>query len=64
MKALAIYPSIVMPTHFLGEPGYVSDTEHTPILKEEMVDNLDDSSILIEESLEDNLNEIKNHEEL
>lgn len=53
-----------MPTHFIGEPSYVSDTEHTPILKEELADDLDDSSIRIEESFEDNLNEIKNHEEL
>ena len=30
--AYAIQPSIVMPTHYFGEPNYVSDTEHTPVL--------------------------------
>lgn len=30
--AYAIQPSIVMPTHYFGEPGYISDTEQTPVL--------------------------------
>ena len=25
----AIHPSIIMPTHYFGEPGYISDTENT-----------------------------------
>lgn len=35
VKALAIYPAVVNPTHYLGEPSYISDTEFTPVLKEE-----------------------------
>lgn len=28
----AIYPSIIVPTHFFGEPGYISDTENTVVV--------------------------------
>lgn len=29
---MAIYPSIVMPTHYTGEPNHVSDTEQTTLI--------------------------------
>ncbi|CAF0983297.1 unnamed protein product [Rotaria sp. Silwood1] len=32
LKAYAFYPSILTPTHYFGEPNYISDTENTPIL--------------------------------
>jgi hypothetical protein len=28
----AVQPSIITPTHFFGEPGYISDTENTTIV--------------------------------
>lgn len=31
---LAIYPAIVEPSHYTGEPNHVSDTEETQILEE------------------------------
>ena len=30
--AYAVQPSIVTPTHYFGEPNYISDTENTPVL--------------------------------
>lgn len=47
LKALAIYPSIVIPTHYLGEPSYVSDTEYTTILSQDD----DDQDIDADDSL-------------
>jgi len=32
LKAYAFYPSILTPTHYFGEPNYISDTENTTIL--------------------------------
>ncbi len=32
MIAFAIQPSIVSPTHYFGQSGYISDTEKTQIL--------------------------------
>ena len=32
LSAFAVQPSLIEPTHFTGEPSYVSDTEYTPIL--------------------------------
>ncbi|CAF1264541.1 unnamed protein product [Rotaria magnacalcarata] len=34
LKAYAFHPSIVTPTHYFGEPNYVSDTENTQILEQ------------------------------
>ncbi|CAF0888501.1 unnamed protein product [Rotaria sordida] len=31
LKAYAFHPSILTPTHYFGEPNYISDTENTPI---------------------------------
>ena len=33
LKAYAFFPTIVTPTHYFGEPNYVSDTENTKILE-------------------------------
>ncbi|CAF0990270.1 unnamed protein product, partial [Didymodactylos carnosus] len=32
LKAYAFHPQILTPTHYFGEPNYVSDTENTTIL--------------------------------
>lgn len=32
VKAFAIHPPIIFPTHYTGEPSHVSDTEHTQLL--------------------------------
>lgn len=32
LKAYAFHPSILTPTHYFGEPNYISDTENTTIL--------------------------------
>lgn len=33
--AYAIQPAIITPTHYFGEPNYISDTENTQILNVE-----------------------------
>ena len=33
LKTFAFQPTIVAPTHFFGEPNYISDTENTTILR-------------------------------
>jgi collagen beta-1,O-galactosyltransferase len=35
LKALAFYPAIVTPTHYFGEPNYISDTENTTVYGQE-----------------------------
>lgn len=35
LKAYAFQPAIITPTHYFGEPNYVSDTENTTILSNE-----------------------------
>ncbi|UJR20681.1 hypothetical protein I4U23_023802 [Adineta vaga] len=32
LKAYAFHPAIITPTHYFGEPNYISDTENTTIL--------------------------------
>ena len=32
LKAYAFHPTILTPTHYFGEPNYISDTENTTIL--------------------------------
>jgi hypothetical protein len=32
--ALAVQPNLISPTHYFGEPNYVSDTEQTNLLRE------------------------------
>ncbi|CAF4334877.1 unnamed protein product, partial [Adineta steineri] len=34
LKAYACHPSILTPTHYFGEPNYISDTENTTIHRE------------------------------
>ncbi|CAF1109982.1 unnamed protein product [Adineta steineri] len=34
LKAYAFHPSILTPTHYFGEPNYISDTENTTIHRE------------------------------
>ncbi|CAF0973808.1 unnamed protein product [Adineta ricciae] len=39
LKAYAFHPAIITPTHYFGEPNYISDTENTTVLgKEENID--------------------------
>ena len=51
VKALAIYPAVVNPTHYLGEPSYISDTEFTPVLKEDEEEDTDSAKEPIEASI-------------
>jgi hypothetical protein len=32
LKAYAFHPVIITPTHYFGEPNYISDTENTTVL--------------------------------
>ena len=32
LAALSVHPLLVTPTHYTGEPGYISDTEDTGII--------------------------------
>lgn len=43
--ALAVYPSLINPTHYTGEPSHVSDTEETPIIKIDEQENNQDLEI-------------------
>ena len=33
MAALSVHPLLVTPTHYTGEPGYISDTEDAGIIE-------------------------------
>jgi collagen beta-1,O-galactosyltransferase len=47
LKAYAFHPSIITPTHYFGEPNYISDTENTTILgKYNQNDDLNRSKLL------------------
>jgi collagen beta-1,O-galactosyltransferase len=39
LKAYAFQPAILTPTHYFGEPNYISDTENTTILGREKLNN-------------------------
>ena len=45
LKAFAIQPSLVNPTHYTGESGYVSDTEKTPTLNQHWFSELSQHSV-------------------
>lgn len=34
LKALSFEPLLLQPTHFTGEPGYITDTENSAILSD------------------------------
>ena len=68
---MAIHPSIVMPTHYTGEPNHVSDTEQTTLIDLDQFelkiqnDNQDESSDqqMKEEIIDENLS-MKHHIDL
>ena len=35
MKGLSFEPLLLYPTHYTGEPGYITDTENSEIIKPE-----------------------------
>jgi hypothetical protein len=69
LKAYAIHPPIVNPTHYTGEPSHVSDTEHTKIINESSTQQETDSPLdqdpkLMISSTEIDTNQIGQHNEL
>lgn len=38
LKAFSVEPLLIYPTHYTGEPGYISDTETSTIWDDEAVD--------------------------
>lgn len=48
-------PLLVHPTHYTGEPGYITDTENSPIVDDETFDklkgNLEDESGVVEDEI-------------
>jgi hypothetical protein len=47
LKAYAFHPSIITPTHYFGEPNYISDTENTTILGKDNQNDLSARSTLV-----------------
>ncbi|CAF2818058.1 unnamed protein product [Rotaria sp. Silwood2] len=47
LKAYAFHPPILTPTHYFGEPNYISDTENTPILGQNDEENSVTSSTIV-----------------
>lgn len=45
LKAYAFYPTIITPTHYFGEPNYISDTENTTIFGNKN-DHMDRSKVV------------------
>lgn len=37
LNAYSVAPLYVFPTHYVGEDGYISDTEESPIIEEDAV---------------------------
>ncbi|CAF1191821.1 unnamed protein product, partial [Didymodactylos carnosus] len=53
LKAYAFHPSILTPTHYFGEPNYISDTENTTVLNNIVEDitkplSVDVSSLVVD----------------